>query len=76
MIAAALLTLALAAGAEALDVAVGPYRQAAQAREVGVVAGRVYEESRTPRGPVRPLASGRARGSALRHRRFPTSKLS
>jgi len=55
MIAAALLTLALAAGAEALDVAVAPYRQAAQAREVGVVAGRVYEESRTPRGPVRPL---------------------
>lgn len=54
--AAALLALALAAGAEALDVDITPYRQAAQAREVGIVGGRVYEESRKPGGPVRPLA--------------------
>ena len=56
MIVSALLTLALAVGAEALDVAVEPYRQAAQAGEVGVVAGRAFEESRKPSGPVRPLA--------------------
>ncbi|HTO11411.1 MAG TPA: hypothetical protein VMQ51_07550 [Candidatus Binatia bacterium] len=56
MIAAALLALALAAGAEALDVDVAPYRQAAQSGEVGVVTGRVYEESRKSSGPARPLA--------------------
>ena len=55
VIAAALLVLALAGSAEALDVDVGPYRQAAQAKQVGVVAGRVYAESAKPRGPVRPL---------------------
>jgi len=56
MIAAALLVLALATGAEALDVAVAPYRQAAQSGEVGVVTGRVYEESRKPNGAPKPLA--------------------
>jgi hypothetical protein len=50
-----LLALALAGGAEALDVAVAPYRLAAQSGRVGAVAGRVYAESRTPTGPVRPL---------------------
>src|SRR6267142_3125876 len=56
VIAAALLVLALATGAEALDVAVAPYRQAAQSGEVGVVTGRVYEESRKPNGAAKPLA--------------------
>ena len=55
MIRAALLALALASGAEALDVAVTPYRLAAQSGRVGAVAGRFYAESRTPTGPVRPL---------------------
>ena len=36
MIAAALLALALAAGAEAVDVGVAPYREAAQTGQVGV----------------------------------------
>jgi len=44
-----------AVSAEALDVGIEPYRQAAQASEVGVVAGHVYEESRKPGGPVKPL---------------------
>ena len=56
VIAVALLVIALtAASAEALDVGLGPYRQAAQASEVGVVTGHVYEESRKPGGPVKPL---------------------
>jgi hypothetical protein len=55
VIAAALVFLALAAGGEALDIDVGPYRAAAQSGEVGVVSGRLYEESRTPKGPVKPL---------------------
>ncbi len=56
VIAAMLLALALAGSAAALDVEIAPYQQAAQARRVGVVTGRVYEESRKPSGPVRPLA--------------------
>jgi hypothetical protein len=57
MIAGALLALALLAGtAEALDVGVAPYRQAAQSGEVGAVAGRVYVESRTPTGRPRPVS--------------------
>lgn len=56
MIAAAVLAFALAGGAEALDVDVTPYRQAALAKDVGAVAGRVYEESRKPNGPVHPMA--------------------
>jgi hypothetical protein len=53
---AALLALVLAsAPAEALDVGVQPYRDAAQAGAVGTVSGRVYTESRTPTGAVRPL---------------------
>src|SRR5437764_2925583 len=55
VIAAALLALALAAGAEALDVGVAPYREAAQTGQVGVVSGRVYGESATPSGPPRRL---------------------
>ena len=56
LIAGALLVIVLAAAsAEALDVSLEPYRQAAQANEVGVVAGHVYEESRKPGGPVKPL---------------------
>jgi len=56
LIVAAILALALATRAEALDVDVAPYRQAALAKDVGIVAGRVYEESRKPSGPVQPLA--------------------
>jgi hypothetical protein len=56
VIAAALVVLLLASGAEALDIGVAPYRQAAQTGEVGTVAGRAYAESRTRSGPVRPLA--------------------
>ena len=56
MIAAALALLALAAGgADALDVTVAPYREAAQAGRVGVVTGRVYAESATPTGAPRRL---------------------
>ena len=55
--ASTLLVLLLASGAEALDVVVAPYREAAQAGAVGTVTGRVYAESRTPSGPVRPLAA-------------------
>ena len=55
--ASTLLVLLLASGAEALDVVVAPYREAAQAGVVGTVTGRVYAESRTPSGPVRPLAA-------------------
>ena len=56
MILAALLILVLATGAEALDVAVAPYRQAAQSGDVGTVTGHVYEESRKPNGAPMPLA--------------------
>jgi hypothetical protein len=56
VIAAWLLVLLLAAGAEALDIDVVRYRQAAQTGDVGTVTGRAYAESRTPSGPVRPLA--------------------
>lgn len=56
MILAALLVLVLATGAEALDVAVAPYRQAAQSGDVGTVTGHVYEESRKPNGAPMPLA--------------------
>ena len=56
LIAAALLALVLAGSAEALDVDVTPYRQAALGKDVGTVTGRVYEESRKPNGPVHPLA--------------------
>ena len=56
MIAAVLVAVALAAGAEAaLDVGVAPYREAAQTGQVGVVTGRVYRESATPTGPPRRL---------------------
>ena len=56
MIAAVLVAVALAAGAEAaLDVGVAPYREAAQTGQVGVVAGRVYAESATPTGPPQRL---------------------
>ena len=55
MIGGALLVLLLAGGSEALDVAVAPYRLAAQSGRVGVVAGRVYAESRKPTGPVQPM---------------------
>jgi hypothetical protein len=55
VIVAAVLVLALAAGAEALDVGVAPYRQAAQTGEVGTVSGRAYAESRRPTDAPRPL---------------------
>jgi hypothetical protein len=56
MIRAAILTVALAAlPAEALDVGVPAYREAAQSGAVGTVAGRAYAESRTPAGPPQPL---------------------
>ena len=56
LIVATLLVIVLAAAsAEALDIGLEPYRQAARASEVGVVTGRVYEESRKPGGPVKPL---------------------
>jgi hypothetical protein len=53
MIAAVLL---IAAPAAALDVELQPYREAQRAGSLGVVAGRVAAESRTPSGPVAPLA--------------------
>jgi len=56
IVATTVVVLLLASGAEALDVVVAPYRQAAQAGEVGTVTGRVYAESRRPSGPARPLA--------------------
>ena len=57
MIRAALLGLALAVvPAEALDVGVQPYRDAAQAGAVGTVSGRVYAEARTPGGQPKPLS--------------------
>jgi hypothetical protein len=52
--------LALVGTAEALDVDVAPYRQAALAKDVGVVAGRVYEEPRKPSGPIQPLVGATA----------------
>jgi len=55
MLIPAALLLLIAAGASGLDVGLDPYRQAAQTRQVGIVAGRIFEESRTPDGPVRPL---------------------
>jgi hypothetical protein len=64
-----LLGLLLASRAEALDVDLGPYRDARRAGALGVVAGRVQAESRTPTGPPRPLAGATAvllpRSSAL-----------
>jgi hypothetical protein len=64
-----LLGLLLASRAEALDVDLGPYRDARRAGALGVVAGRVQTESRTPTGPPRPLAGATAvllpRSSAL-----------
>jgi hypothetical protein len=55
MIAAVLAVLLLVAPAAALDVTIAPYREASLSGAVGVVSGRVYAESRTPTGPVRPL---------------------
>jgi hypothetical protein len=64
-----LLGLLLASRAEALDVDLGPYRDARRAGALGVVAGRVQAESRTPAGPPRPIAGATAvllpRSSAL-----------
>jgi hypothetical protein len=55
MRAAVLALLLLVSSAEALDVSVEPYRQARQARALGVVTGRVYAEQRTLRVPARPM---------------------
>jgi len=55
-----LLGLLLASPAEAVDVDLGAYRDARRAGALGVVAGRVQAESRTPTGPPRPLAGALA----------------
>jgi hypothetical protein len=64
-----LLGLLLASRAEALDVDLGPYRDARRAGALGVVSGRVQAESRTPTSQPRPLAGATAvllpRSSAL-----------
>jgi hypothetical protein len=64
-----LLGLLLVSRVEALDVDLGPYRDARRAGALGVVAGRVQAESRTPTGQPRPLAGATAvllpRSSAL-----------
>jgi hypothetical protein len=53
--AALLVVVLLAASAEALDVGVEAYREARRAGALGVVAGRVAAEPRTPRAPASPL---------------------
>jgi hypothetical protein len=56
VILALLLVAVLAGTAGAVDIDLAAYRRAAQTGEVGSVPGRVYAESRTPTGPVRPTA--------------------
>lgn len=51
----AVLLLLLAGAAEALDVSVEPYREARRAGALGIVAGRVAAEPRTPRGSAQPF---------------------
>jgi hypothetical protein len=55
MIGALVALLLVVGAAEALDVPVESYRTASLTGVVGTVAGRIYEESRTPNGPVQPL---------------------
>jgi hypothetical protein len=55
MRAAALALLLVAGSAEALDVAVEPYRAAQRAGAIGIVTGRVAAEPRTPRVPGKPF---------------------
>jgi hypothetical protein len=56
MMRAGLLALVLAAStAHALDASLEPYREARRAGALGVVAGRIYSEPRTPRGEALPL---------------------
>src|SRR5215510_6366634 len=53
---AGLVALVLVAStAHALDASLEPYREARRAGALGVVAGRIYAEPRTPRGQVRPM---------------------
>jgi hypothetical protein len=47
--------LLVASTAHALDVSLEPYRDARRAGAVGVVTGKIYTESRTPRGQARPM---------------------
>jgi hypothetical protein len=53
--AALLLVVVLATSAEALDVGLEAYREARRAGALGVVAGRVAAEPRTPRAAASPL---------------------
>jgi hypothetical protein len=55
MRAVALALLLVTASAEALEVDIEPYRTARRAGALGVVAGRVYSEPRTPRAQVQPF---------------------
>jgi hypothetical protein len=45
----------VASTAHALDASLEPYREARRAGALGVVAGRIYAEPRTPRGQIRPM---------------------
>jgi hypothetical protein len=69
MRAVVLVGLLLVSRAEALDVDLGPYRDARRAGALGVVAGSVQAESRTPTSQPRPLTGAIAvllpRSSAL-----------
>jgi hypothetical protein len=53
---AGLVALVLVAStAHALDASLEPYREARRAGALGVVAGRIYAEPRTPGGQIRPM---------------------
>ena len=51
----ALATLLLASTAQAMDVDLEPFRESRRSGALGAVSGRVYTDSRAPRGPVRPM---------------------